>query len=298
MTPPLSYDLGALDNAARAAHQQGLYPVSSMLKRFMREVRIARGEPVAALASMQDLDLATLAGVRHRWRRLVSEPELRAGGPRLAYTYANYLAGRGDDPHAVLALADDLFASSSARARSVYASDRILRHTQIERLPILARRAVDITRTGDPYRFGTARVLTSTVLVDHGQWTAARDTAEDLLADDETSWLYRAEAWLVRARTLLDAQGVAIGESEQGYQDLVRAQYVFLLLGLQRLSLVAPGAILSRPSLAGISPERATELRKDAIKRGRPNSLQDRLLRLLWSWRPLVVPFESDLQPP
>lgn len=297
-----SFDLRELDEGARRAHEAGVYPVSAVLKWMLREAKLSSGYPERELDDVFHLEVSSLAGVRHRWQLHLDPATLRRGGPRLAYTYTNYLSDRGDmvGARALMALADGLYDDASTRARADFRPDRTLRHAQVDRTWHASAEAIAATQGGDVYRSNTALVIASTVaLQSRDTLRRAHDRAEELLSRPGLSWLYQAEAWFVLGcLELMKPHGWR--EVGEAYQCLVRAQYIYVMLGLQgtphgglgtdlipdgRDDALPSDVLLTSRLMPDLPRSRCLDLRAEAILDGRPHSLQDRLLASLAEWQ-------------
>jgi hypothetical protein len=304
--PSATYDLNALDRAARLAHEAGLYPVAVVLKWFVREVKRARGYPDDELKETLRLEIASLAGVRHRWVYPLTPAGLRSGDIGLAYHYGNYLSNRGEMSSArmFVDIADGMREDAAPSRRGDYEVDAALRHAQVGRTPRQTELALKTTSGGDVYRQHTALVIAFAADLQRGDLRLARARAEAL--PDATSWLYRAERWFTIGCTELLLRRGRIAEVRRAYMNLVRAQYVYVVLGLQgpphigildlfgapdRPDALPSDVLATAEQLGDLTPRECLELRRLAILADRPLSLQDQLLRTLRGW-------QSPLSPP
>lgn len=302
-------DWQAIDLAARSAHEQGLYAASAVLKWRLAELRQADGWPAQEVARSRYLEVASLAGVAHRFPTKIGAVDTDLGGARLAYHLANYHSNRGrfEDAQRWLAMADDLRSRAGPAQFRELTVDLALRHEQIERTPAAAQLAVDVTRDGDPYRYNTALVLAAFGRLREGVHTAASALARQVLDTPGISWLYRAEALFILGCAELLSRGSTLRSDQRAYRLLVQAQYIYAILGLQgtphRLPLelgagvrndATPSHVLITPRFWRLTRETCEVLRQEAVLDPPLVGLQDQLIALFGRWYPIADWISGD----
>jgi hypothetical protein len=262
-----------LDRAVLRAFESGQYVVAHFINQSVREMYRRRGDTKAEARTLTH-QLSARAGVRG-----AAPFELRPRGRKWSQDdvqallhVTSHLSMRGEF---ALARMTVCWAEELVHPGHGLDLDFALRRTQIRRSTTEARRAQDIAAdTGNRYRQTTALVVAGTVFLPE-RGSEAHECFEAVLAQEEVSWLYRAECWFG-----LGYLALISGHLSNAYRYLVASQYVYGFLSLQALphagyrvpgtTLVAtnPIDLLRSDKFAAFRPGRCEELRKKALVGG------------------------------
>lgn len=224
-------NLTLLENDGQRLHNLGVYPLATVLKEIRRRalVKLDRGEEYFRALEFQ---VASFAGVRGQQPvdlRVVGGSEVLQR-PRAVLQSANQLAnlGRLSEADHLLRHAEYLLSGSFKPKKEAYEVDYQMRLAQIRRNLDAAKEAIELAGA-DTYRQNTAKVLAGMISLSNEAWINARDLFNEILSEAHVSWLYRAESWFGLA-----CVGLANNAPAQDvYRFLVKAQYVYVVLGLQ-----------------------------------------------------------------
>jgi hypothetical protein len=294
------YDEPTRDRLAKRAHDQGLYWVATLINLDTARSLASQNRRDEMLTTVEYL-LGSAAGTRgiHSLPKHLPLRHDEAQSPGVLLHLASGAANMGFHTRArdLLRSAEETLGRLPSKRRLRWAASHHLRRAQIERSERDSEIAGELSVSD--YSKTTALLLRSQIFRAQGSpvlRARARELLEDLLArGDQVSWLYRATCWLNFAYHVLDSDRLPKDTLRVAYRLLVKAQYVFVMLGLLgtpepttllrghtlKHNFTPVDLLLSLTEFSKFSPEECLDMRQQAIA---ASWLREQMIMALTDW--------------